>query len=179
VKSGCIFPILIRLLPIFGCCTICPTLTSASSGCGWKDSGCHTEAWAICSLKPDWLATAISFVLDDKQTRDAHGLVSFAGLGQLWDDPETAAEFHYPPTLHTVFIRLMERFDLSYCVTELLDRDQPDGTNLIAQLVPDVRPDSVPGWGANAADGDEQQVQLCRIVEVGNGRSAYEKSVHW
>jgi hypothetical protein len=109
-------------------------------------------------------------VLDDKQTRDAHALVSFAGLGQLWDDPEMAVEFHYPPTLHTVFMRLMERFDLSYCVAELLDGDQSDGTSLIAQLVPDVRSDSVPGWGANAADGDAQQGQLCRIVEVGNGQ---------
>src|SRR5262249_24921555 len=32
----------------------------------------------IVVLKPDWLATAISFVLDDKPTREAHGLVSFA-----------------------------------------------------------------------------------------------------
>jgi len=155
----------------------------------------------IVVLKPDWLATAISFVLDDKQTRDAHGLVSFARLGQLWNDPERAEGFRYPPTLHPVFLRLMERFDLSYRIAGLSDRGQSDGTSLIAQLVPDVRPDSVPGWGANAADGDEQQVQLCRIVEVGSGQSAtaeglfyqlivrlhkyslgrvnYEKSVHW
>ena len=31
----------------------------------------------IVVLKPDWLATAMSYVLDDKQTRDAHGLVEF------------------------------------------------------------------------------------------------------
>ena len=41
----------------------------------------------IVVLKPDWLATAISFVLDDEDTRHAHGLVSFSRLNQLWDDP--------------------------------------------------------------------------------------------
>ena len=33
----------------------------------------------IVVLKPSWLATAISFVLDDKKTRDAHGLVRIRG----------------------------------------------------------------------------------------------------
>ena len=38
----------------------------------------------IVVLKPDWLATAIGFVLDDEQTRNNHGLVSFDHLHQLW-----------------------------------------------------------------------------------------------
>jgi internalin A len=37
----------------------------------------------VVVLKPDWLSTAMSFVLDDKQTRDGHGLVEFAHLGRL------------------------------------------------------------------------------------------------
>jgi hypothetical protein len=78
----------------------------------------------IVVLKPDWLATAISFVLDDKQTRDAHGLVSFARLSQLWNDPTRDAEFRYDPKLHPVFLRLMERFDLSYKVA--LPSDEAD-----------------------------------------------------
>lgn len=155
----------------------------------------------IVVLKPDWLATAISFVLDDEQTRAAHGLVSFARLGQLWNDPAREAEFRYPPKLHPIFLRLMERFDLSYRVAGLSDDDQQNAASLIAQLVPDVRPDSVPGWAAHAADGDEQQVQICKIVETRSGQSAaaeglfyqlivrlhkyslgrvnYNNSVHW
>jgi len=31
-------------------------------------------------LKPDWLATAMSFVLDDEETRNKHGLVKFTRL---------------------------------------------------------------------------------------------------
>ena len=41
----------------------------------------------IVILRPDWLATAMSYVLDDEQTRLAHGLVKFSRLGYLWDDP--------------------------------------------------------------------------------------------
>ncbi|MGB8169836.1 MAG: COR domain-containing protein [Chthoniobacteraceae bacterium] len=129
----------------------------------------------IVVLKPDWLATAMSFVLDDKQTRDAHGLVSFARLGELWNDPARAAEFRYPPALHPVFVGLMERYDLSYEVAGLPVKGQPDGTSLIAQLVPDIRPDDCEmhaGWPATAADGDEQRVQICRVVEDRSGQSA-------
>lgn len=155
----------------------------------------------IVVLKPDWLATAISFVLDDKQTRDAHGLVSFARLSELWNDPAREEEFRYDPGLHPVFLRLMERFDLSYRVAGLRDEGQREGTSLVAQLVPDVRPSLNTAWTASAADGDEQQVQICRIVDTQRGQSAsaeglfyrlivrlhkyslgrvsYEKSVHW
>ena len=129
----------------------------------------------IVVLKPDWLATAMSFVLDDKQTRDAHGLVSFARLGELWNDPARTKENRYPPELHPVFVGLMERYDLSYVVAGLPVKGQPDGTSLIAQLVPDIRPSDCEmhqGWTSAAADGDEERVQICRIVEDKNGQSA-------
>jgi hypothetical protein len=103
----------------------------------------------IVVLKPDWLATAISFVLDDKHTRETgHGLVSFERLGLLWNDPERPAENRYPAELHPVFLRLMERFDLSYRIAEPGKDEGSTDTSLIAQLVPDLRPDPVPGWPA-------------------------------
>jgi hypothetical protein len=129
----------------------------------------------IVVLKPDWLATAMSFVLDDKQTRDAHGLVSLARLRELWNDPARAEEFRYPPELHPVFVGLMERYDLSYKVAGLPVRGQPDGTSLIAQLVPDIRPpedEMTRGWPTTVVDGDEQRVQICRVVEYKSGQSA-------
>jgi GTPase SAR1 family protein len=178
----------------------------------------------IVVLKPDWLATAISFALDDKQTRNAHGLVEFSRLNQLWNDPARPEESRYDPSLHPLFLRLMERFDLSYKVAipseaeNAVDFWQRIGvdfetaeftgkltnfcyTSLIAQLVPDVRPDIVPAWSAIAAAGDQQQTQICLIVEAKTGRSApaeglffqlivrlhkyslgranYAESVHW
>lgn len=150
-------------------------------------------------LKPDWLSTAISFVLDDRETREGHGLVSFTRLGLLWNDPGRPGENRYPPKLHPIFRRLMERFDLSYRVAEAQTLET-DGTSLIAQLVPDVRPDSLGAWQELDA-GDGQQLQICRIVEKKTGQSAaaeglfyqlivrlhkyslgrldYETSVHW
>jgi len=142
----------------------------------------------IVVLKPDWLSTAISFVLDDKQTRDGHGLVSFARLGQLWNDPERPRESRYEARLHPLFLRLMQRFDLSYKVAVPSEPEDAIGfrqrtarlfstselryTSLIAQLVPDIRPDPIPGWAPGVAAGDGQQVQICRIVEARNGQSA-------
>src|SRR5205823_6309407 len=70
----------------------------------------------IVVLKPDWLSTAISFVLDDKQTREAHGLVEFSRLTQLWNDPARPEDARYDTRLHPLFLRLMERFDLSHKV---------------------------------------------------------------
>ncbi len=41
----------------------------------------------IVVLKPDWLATAISFVLDDEATRTGTWSGTFSRLSKLWNDP--------------------------------------------------------------------------------------------
>jgi GTPase SAR1 family protein len=124
-------------------------------------------------LKPDWLATAVSFVLDDEITRRAHGLVRLSHLSRLWDDPTRPADTRYPAALHPIFLRLMERFDLSYRVADPAARDDADPLSLIAQLVPDVRPDNLDAaWLAAPSAGDLQQTQICRIVDAQNGGSA-------
>ena len=158
----------------------------------------------IVILRPDWLATAMSYVLDDEQTRTAHGLVKFSRLGQLWDDSKREADTRYPATLHPIFLRLMERFDLSYRVAGLSKNDDSDPVSLIAQLVPDTTPkeeDFEKAWLPELAPGDIQQTQICRIVDAQNNQSAnaeglffqlivrlhryslgrvnYPESVHW
>jgi GTPase SAR1 family protein len=127
----------------------------------------------IVVLKPDWLATAISFVLDDEVTRKAHGLVRLSRLSQLWDDPTRAADSRYDKTLHPIFLRLMERFDLSYRVADPSPKGDSDPLSLIAQLVPDIRPDNIDvTWPSTPSSGDIQQTQICRIVDAQNGQSA-------
>jgi len=161
----------------------------------------------IVILKPDWLATAISFVLDDEGTRKkTHGLVSFARLGRLWNDPERPQEDRYPEGLHPIFLRLMERFDLSYRAAdadkgEKGEKGETEATSLIGQLVPDVRPDLTPHWPPGPTAGDAQQIQICRIIDTARnesataeglfyqlivrlhkyslGRADYRASVHW
>ncbi|MEH2337510.1 leucine-rich repeat domain-containing protein [Nostoc sp.] len=152
----------------------------------------------IVILKPDWLAKAISFVLDDQMTRKRNGLVEFEHLSQLWSHPPFAGEEGYPSKLHPIFLRLMERFDLSYKV--VFDPSETSNTSLIAQLVPDTRPEPLPNWGEQPEGGDRQQVQICRIVDSRGqfavaeglfyqlivrlhkyslGRANYEDSIHW
>jgi Leucine-rich repeat (LRR) protein len=153
-------------------------------------------------LKPDWLATAVSFVLDDEETRKKHGLVKFARLGKLWSDKTRDKEFRYPTKVHLMFVALMERFDLSYRVAGSPFGGPTDDTSLIAQLVPDVRPevDIAREWPEQLQSGDEQQVQICRILDdkrqsataeglfyqlivrlhkFSLGRENFNASVHW
>lgn len=159
----------------------------------------------IVILKPDWLAQAISLVLDDAETRQRGGLVSISRLSQLWNNPERDQELRYPEHLHPIFVRLMERFDLSYKVTDAPNQDPDDPTNLIAQLVEQ----QIPKQKLHAAWHDyctEQsysitQTQVCRFLEqdsdrIGKaegllfqlivrfhkyslGKDDYSKSVHW
>ncbi|MBD2525992.1 leucine-rich repeat domain-containing protein [Nostoc sp. FACHB-133] len=152
----------------------------------------------IVILKPDWLAKAISFVLDDRMTRRRNGLVEFEHLSQLWSHPPFAGKEGYPSKLHPIFLRLMERFDLSYKV--VFDPSETSNTTLIAQLVSDTRPEPLPNWGEKPEAGDRQQIQICRIVDSRGqfavaeglfyqlivrlhkyslGRTNYEDSIHW
>lgn len=127
----------------------------------------------IVILRPDWLATAMSFVLDDEATRAAHGLVKFSRLGQLWDDKTRTEDSRYESTLHPIFLRLMERFDLSYRVADPTSRSDSDPVSLIGQLVPDIRPQNLSdAWKSSPASGDIQQTQICHIVDASNGQSA-------
>ena len=129
-------------------------------------------------------------------------MVSFSRLSQLWNDPTREEEFRYPAAIHPIFLRLMERYDLSYRVASLSMKDASDSTSLIAQLVPDTRPEAPleSAWPLIVDSGDTQQVQICRIVdEKGQsataeglfyqlivrlhkfslGRANYDESVHW
>ena len=119
-------------------------------------------------LKPEWLSKAISFVLEDKQVKEQNGLVRHSRLELLWDDPARGTD-RYPKHLHPVFLKLMERCDLSYQV-ELPEADAPP-TNLMAQLVPSKRPDQwEQDWVLKA--GDTEQTQICRISDAATGRTA-------
>ncbi len=154
----------------------------------------------IVVLKPDWLATAISFVLDDPDTRAANGLVRYSRLCHLWNDSKRTEEFRYPSRVHPILSRLMERFDLSYRVAELSRSDGDDPANLVAQLVPETCLDVSTQWPEACNNGDSQQQQICRIVDdkgqsataeglfyqlivrlhkYSLGRDNYTASVHW
>ncbi len=122
-------------------------------------------------LKPEYLSKAISCVLEDEPTKGRNGLVQHARLHEIWDNPARPKRERYPEVLHQVFVKLMERFDLSYRVV-MPEAGSPE-TSLVAQLVPGGRPEGwQKDWPGVAVVGDSQRTQVCRIVDVETGRTA-------
>ena len=113
----------------------------------------------IVVLNPEWLTKAISYVLNDETTRQAAGVLDHARLGQIWHDPTGGYDRRY----HPYFLRLMEKFDISY-------RLEDDETHsLVAQLVPHQRP-ALP-WqpGTPPPAGIRALALVCRLAEPAPG----------
>ncbi len=129
----------------------------------------------IVILKAEWLSKAISFFLEDRQVKDQNGLVKHLRLSEIWNDPARSPGERYPDALHPIFLRLMERFDLSYRVV-LPTASGASGvsdTSLIAQLVPGARPKGLAeDWKPEPEPGDVQRTQVCRIIDAQTGISA-------
>ena len=84
-------------------------------------------------LKPQWLTKAIGFVLEDRATQDADGILPDERLFEVWHDHQFKDEPRYTRDLYPFFLRLMEKYDVSYRL--------PNGdASLVAQHVPQVRP---------------------------------------
>lgn len=119
-------------------------------------------------LRPDYLSKAVSFVLEDKATKDAYGLVEHDRLCLLWNNPDRLSYERYPPELHPIFLRLMSKFDLLYQVVMPEAGALP--TSLMAQLVPGQRPE---GWQDDwtLKPGDVERTQVCRVLDATTGRT--------
>ncbi len=119
-------------------------------------------------LKPDYLSKAVSLVLEDKPTKDAHGLFEHTRLDEIWNNPDRPAEERYPQELHPIFLRLMSKFDLSYQVA--MPQAGAPPASLMAQLVPSLRPE---GWREDWAlkPGDVERAQVCRVLDSVTGRT--------
>lgn len=122
-------------------------------------------------LRPDYLAKAISFVLDDQTTRDQHGLITHERLSDLWSKPPYDHEYGYSEELHELFRKLMEQFDLSYEVAHDSAAQDPKPTSLIAQLV-DENPPELPDWSDTPLEAEDEKKQICQIVEKDGDKSA-------
>ena len=129
----------------------------------------------IVILRAEWLSKAISFVLEDREVKQHNGLIHHSRLAELWNDPAKPPAERYPPDLHPIFLRLMERFDLSYRVVfpSTGRNDAPPDTSLIAQLVPGARPEGLSeDWGPEPESGDTERTQVCRVVDATSGDPA-------
>ena len=112
----------------------------------------------IVILNPEWLTKAISHVLEDDATRQAGGILDHARLKQIWQD-----RAGYESRFHPYFLRLMEKFDISY-------RIEGDKTrSLVAQLVPLQRPSLAWQRASESPAGTRTLTMICRMSEPAPG----------
>ena len=116
----------------------------------------------IVILNPEWLTKAISHVLEDEATRQAGGILDHARLWRIWGDSAG-----YQSRYHSYFLRLMEKFDISY-------RIEGDQTrSLVAQLVPLQRPPLPWQDDSEPPAGTRTLALLCRMSEPAPGLIAW------
>ncbi len=113
----------------------------------------------IVVLNPEWLTKAISYVLNDAPTREAGGVLDHARLREIWHERQDGYALRY----HPYFLRLMEKFDISY----RLDGDELH--SLVAQLVPHERPGLPWKPGTQPPAGIRTLTLLCRLSEPAPG----------
>ncbi len=88
----------------------------------------------IVILKPQWVSEYIGRVLESKEVTDSMGIFRKSDMDHIWSD--------ISPEMRNHFLRLMERFDLSYRTLE--DRD----ISLVVELLPYDPPDYIKMWNS-------------------------------
>ncbi|MGH8888023.1 MAG: COR domain-containing protein, partial [Egibacteraceae bacterium] len=132
-------------------------------------------------LQPEWLTKAIGYVLEDTVTRQAGGVLAHARLSNLWEHRPGSES--YPAACHPYFLRLMEKFDVSYRLPE------EEQASLVGQLVPYERP-TLPWDDDHEAYGTRTLSLVCHTskpppglvawLTVRNHRfSARPSGLHW
>jgi internalin A len=112
----------------------------------------------VVVLNPDWLTRAISYVLEDEATRNAGGILDHRRLKAVWQDKDDG----FPPEYHRYFLRLMEKFDVSY-------RLDGEDRSLVAQLIPHRRPVLPWTFGGSLAAGFRRLTLTCELSEEAPG----------
>jgi hypothetical protein len=116
-------------------------------------------------LNPEWLTKAIGRVLEDRPTRQAQGVLDHARLKDIWQERPNGSG--YPTRYHPYFLRLMEKFDVSYRLEDDEDR------SLVAQLVPHERPELPWEVRSPVPDGIRAISLICKLNEPAPGLIAW------
>lgn len=156
----------------------------------------------VVILNPDWLSRAVARLLDDEETRKAHGLVEIEKLDRVWRGPGRDGTPGYEPDTYPALIELMEINELAYRPREPGKKVGEGRLLLVTQMVEDrPPPDMEATWQAiSPKDGVEttrviafRPVQgigyvevpdliwllIFRLREFSLGRADYRKAVHW
>lgn len=114
----------------------------------------------IVVLNPEWLTKAIGYVLEDSVTRDSGGILDHERLREIWSESKIGPS--YPRHYHPYFLRLMEKFDVSY-------RLDDDSRSLVAQLVPWERPELPWNPSSPLGEGNRRLRLVCKLSEPAPG----------
>jgi len=135
-------------------------------------------------LNPNWIIKAISRVLDDEKTNLSKGILPHSDLPRIWTTDDEGHE--YEPYLYHIFLRLMERFYLSYQIEAEPPRDYSI-TSLIPQLLPYQPPENLPEWPKIPSNDQTQVEMVYRFNFLPAGIMSwfivrthrYSQSMHW
>ena len=113
-------------------------------------------------LQPEWLTKAIGFVLEDRKTQEMDGILPDNRLKDVWWDHPFKGEQKYEPALYPFFLRLMEKYDVSY-------RLENGDASLVAQHVPQIRP-ALP-WSSDEEPtrGNRRIAMVCAMEDAPPG----------
>ena len=135
-------------------------------------------------LKPNRVTKAISRVLTDEVTRREQGILLHADLPRIWERDDEGRS--YEPYLYPIFLRLMERFDLSYQIDP--ERPgSPSSRSLVPQLLPYQPPANLPPWPQGPVPGQTYVEMRYRFDFVPAGivpwfivrTHRYTQNLHW
>jgi len=108
-------------------------------------------------LQPEWLTKAIGFVLEDRKTQEMDGILPDNRLREVLFDHPFKNEPKYPNELYPFFLRLMEKYDVSY-------RLESGEASLVAQHVPQVRP-ALPWQPEEEHQPDRRRIAMVCVME--------------
>jgi len=105
-------------------------------------------------LDPQWITTMLSSIITTKHSYAKDGILMHKSLKQIWRPPQ------YPNHLHTHLISLLEKFEISFNVSQ--DSSFENGMSLIPSLLSNERP---PAFSTMWQPYDPTQQQFGRIYQ--------------
>ncbi len=123
-------------------------------------------------INPEWLTQAIGYVLNDEVTIENNGELLHSRLDDIWRKHGNEAKewIVYERKYHPFFLRLMEKFDISY---RLPDRPTDKLASLVAQSV-EFKAPALP-WKIDTtlAAGQKELSLICEMDHRPDGLMAW------
>ncbi|MEZ6171339.1 MAG: COR domain-containing protein, partial [Phycisphaerales bacterium] len=113
----------------------------------------------IVILRPEWLAQAVTFVLEDEHTSKKSGRLEHKRLKHIWKKSKETGCPGYPTQLHPLFLWLMWRFDIAYPMA-----GEGERISLVPEMIQRNQPDNL-YWKPSDTPAQRQAVIICSMRE--------------